>query len=442
MRKFRWFWGIPMLNRLTVNALLKSVIAALSAAVMVMLASDAWDSWKRLQDINKIAAVAEASGHLFTGLHNLRVDRASTFRDVNSDKQLTAIVPQLKEAREAEIPALKAALVALKAVDIPDRDAVISDLQQRTDKLIAMHTETAEAFLKPKAERRAGLAQEFFNHTNSLLETIDKLSSRLTRLIKLEDGYIDQLMEIKQLAWTVRNAGGDASVMISNSLSGQPVPADALLKYTAHVSKAETAWAAIEDVASGLTLPAKLTDAIARAKKEFLGPDFVEMRLNMLKSLIAGEKAKMETLQWTSITVPKLAFVLGVAEAALDTAKNHAAEQRGAALRSLAVLLGLLALSALFALGVMMLISRRVTGPLHTIQNAMLKLAGGDLTAEVAFADRKDEIGALGGAMQAFKVSMVEADRLRTEQKESEGRSVAQRKADMQKLANEFQAAV
>ena len=431
-----------MLNRLTVNALLKTVIAALSAAVMVMLASDAWDSWKRLQDINKIATVSEASGHLFTGLHNLRVDRASTTRDLNSDKQLTAIVPQLKEVREAEVPALKAALVALKAVDLPDRDAVISDLEQRVNKLVAMHAESAEAFLKPKAERRAGMSQEFFNHTNSLLETIDKLSSRLTRLIKLEDGYIDQLMEIKQLAWVVRNAGGDASVMISNTLGGQPLPAEPMLKYTANVSRAETAWAAIEDIAAGLTLPAKLTDAIARGKKEFFGQDYVDMRLTMLKSLIAGEKPKMETLQWTGITVPKLAFLLGVAEAALDTAKNHAAEQRLVAMRSLGILLGLLALSVAFAVGVMLLISRRVTGPLHTIQSAMLKLAGGDLTAEVAFVDRKDEIGALGGAMQAFKASMVEADRLRGEQKENEGRSAAQRKSDMQKLANEFQAAV
>src|SRR4029078_12115424 len=58
------------------------------------------------------------------------------------------------------------------------------------------------------------------------------------------------------------------------------------------------------------------------------------------------------------------------------------------------------------------------------------------------FVGRKDEIGALGQAMQAFKDSMIEADRLRAEQKENEARASAERKGAMHKLANEFEKAV
>jgi methyl-accepting chemotaxis protein len=431
-----------MLNRLSVNALLKVVIAMLSVAVMVMLAFGAWGQWTRLTAVNRIAAVADVSAHLFTALHNLRVDRASTFRDLNADRQHPGIAQQLKASRDGEVPALKAALVSLEAVDFPDQKAVISDLDRRVKKLLALHEESAAAFVKPKAERRAGLAQEFFTEASALLDMLDKLSSRLTRLVKLEDAFVDQLLELKQFAWVVRNAGGDASLLISNALGGLPLPADALIKYTAHVSRGDTAWASLEDVAAGLSLPAKFTETVERAKKEFFGADFVEMRANMIKTLIAGEKPKLDTAQWTAITVPKLGFVLAVADAALDVAKDHAAQQRAIAMRALMLEAGLLVFAGLFAVGVMLLISRRVTGPLHTIQTAMLKLAGGDLTAEVAFADRKDEIGALGGAMQTFKASMVEADRLRTEQKDNEGRAATQRKADMQKLADEFEAAV
>ena len=73
-----------------------------------------------------------------------------------------------------------------------------------------------------------------------------------------------------------------------------------------------------------------------------------------------------------------------------------------------------------------------------TIQNAMLKLAGGDLTATVSFAGRKDEIGALGSTMQIFKDSMIDAERMRADQKESELRVRAERKADMERLAEGF----
>src|SRR5205814_1863897 len=142
------------------------------------------------------------------------------------------------------------------------------------------------------------------------------------------------------------------------------------------------------------------------------------------------------------MTVGRLASLLGVAEAALDAAKDRAARQRASAIGSLQVELGLLALALAMAIGMMVLVSRRVSRPLRMIQEAMLQVARGDLTADVSFPGRKDEIGALGSAMQVFKDSMVEAERLRTEQKAAEIRSASQRKADMQRLANEFQSAV
>jgi len=104
--------------------------------------------------------------------------------------------------------------------------------------------------------------------------------------------------------------------------------------------------------------------------------------------------------------------------------------------------IALLALAALAAAGLMLLLSRRVTGPLRTIQQAMLKLAGGDTSVAVSFGQRRDEIGALGSAMETFRQNSIDADRLRGEQKEGETRGIAQRKAEMQKLADEFQAAV
>src|ERR1700704_1669007 len=102
--------------------------------------------------------------------------------------------------------------------------------------------------MQPKAARRQTLAQEFFNEANAMMELLDRLSSQLTRAVKLDDAYIDQLLELKQLAWLVRNAAGDASLMVSNGLNGQ-IPPDALLKYTAHISKMEAAWAALEALA-------------------------------------------------------------------------------------------------------------------------------------------------------------------------------------------------
>ncbi len=431
-----------MLRGLSVGALLKSIVAALAAGVIVTLALGAWDSWSRVIAVRRIAAVADVSAYVFQALHNLRLDGSLSFRGLTLDKQLTAIDPQVARARENEMPALKSVLTELHRVEFAGRDSTLSDLDHAVKRLTALHQESAAAFLQPKAARRPGLAKEFQDEINALLKALDTLSERLSRLVKLDDGFVDHLFEIKQLAWAARGPGGDLSVLTSNALAGEPVPPDVLTRYGENVGKITIAWAALEDLASGLPLPRRFTDAVAKAKQEFFGADYTELRLKALKAVIEGKPPAIKVEQWTPMSVGKLASLLGVAEAALDVAKDYAAAQHSETLLKLLVKLALLIAAVGFAGAMMWVVSMRVSRPLRRIQEAMLKVAGGDLTVEVSFAGRQDEIGALGNALQVFKDSRVEADRLRAEQRDNETRAAAQRKTEMHKLADEFHAAV
>jgi methyl-accepting chemotaxis protein len=58
-----------------------------------------------------------------------------------------------------------------------------------------------------------------------------------------------------------------------------------------------------------------------------------------------------------------------------------------------------------------------VSTPLQAITQAMERLAHHDLATEIVGRNRKDEIGAMAGAVQVFKDSMVEADRLAEQQR-------------------------
>jgi methyl-accepting chemotaxis protein len=395
--------GNAMLDRLSVNGLLKSVIAALSVVVVVLLAAGAWSSWSRLQVVSRIAGVAAASTHLFTALHNLRSDRTRSFRLLSNDQPMTTRDPNITQPREAEMPALKAALSILESVDFPDRQAVVAELAQRIKRLTALHEEWDAAMRQPKAARRAGLAPEIRDEITAFITMLDNLSQRLNRVIQLGDPFIDQLMEVKQLAWVTRDAGGDANVLVSDPLNKQPLPADPLMKYGAYMGKHENAWATLEQKVSGLQLPGTLTNAIAIANQGFFAPDFKASRLNILKKVIAGEAPGVTADQWSAISLPKLALLLKVAEAALDVAKDYAAQQQSAAMWKLLVQLAMLAAATAFAVGLMLLVSRRVIMPLQGIQGAMLKLAEGDFGVAVPGVERKDEVGAIANAVERFK---------------------------------------
>lgn len=86
--------------------------------------------------------------------------------------------------------------------------------------------------------------------------------------------------------------------------------------------------------------------------------------------------------------------------------------------------------------------SRSIAAPIQGMTSAMGKLAGGDTSTAIPCVGRTDEIGEMANAVQVFKENMIEADRLRSEQAQTEARAAAQRKADMHKLAGHFETAV
>ncbi|HZO48006.1 MAG TPA: HAMP domain-containing protein, partial [Xanthobacteraceae bacterium] len=397
-----------MLNRVSINALLKSVILVLCTSLVIILALGAWESWQKVHAANRIAAVAEASTHIFKALHNLRSDRARTYRVLMAEKSTASDERTLQESRVAEVPALKAALATLQTMSFPNQAAVMSELEQRTNTLTRLHAESLAALQRPKAERPSALAKTAVDEMTGLISFLDRLTIQLNRLVKLEDSFVDQLLELKQLAWIARDRGGDASVIISNTMAGQPLAADAFTTFTANLAKADMAWGVLQEMAAGLPMPASFNSAVEVAKREFFGRDYTELRTRTLKELISGQKPSITFEQWSPMSTPKLATVLTVAEAALDVAKDHAANQRSAAMRSLVVQLGLLVLALGLAAGMILVVTRRVTRPLVTIQQAMLKLAGGDFNVVLPGLDRKDEIGAMANAVERFKVLAIE----------------------------------
>ena len=106
-----------------------------------------------------------------------------------------------------------------------------------------------------------------------------------------------------------------------------------MLKYTANVRKVDTAWASLEEVAAGLPLPPRFAAAMDKAKQGF-SRGATSSRC-ATKTEDAGRRQKPDKSTHAAmdrrLSVPKLATLLGVAEAALDVAKEHAAAQRASA---------------------------------------------------------------------------------------------------------------
>ena len=431
-----------MLNRLTVSALLKAVIAITSVCVVIALSLTAYASWDRLRTANRISQIADASADLFTAMHNLRTDRSTTFRLLNATEPMDGEIEKyLRALRDAQMPAMARALELLPAMDFPQSGTLVPELTRLYKLLTEEQKQFWEDVAKSKEQRRAGLPKEYMETTQGLLDTLDKLSNVLAATVNHQDAAIDQLLSIKQNAWLLRNTAGEASLIVSTGLSAGKITPEGRYAYTQHVGGTSAMWKALELSTSGMQLPAGLASAMASAKTSYFEPQYLALRDRLADALVKGEKPEMTANQWSPLTVGRMASAVAVAEGALNAAKIHTQEQRGAAQRALIVQLTLLALALGLAVGAIMLVSRRVITPLNTIRDAMLKVAGGDLAVDSGYLDRQDEIGALAGALETFKQQANEKLKVEAHERERNVGASARQRA-VEAYVGEFEGAV
>ncbi len=101
------------------------------------------------------------------------------------------------------------------------------------------------------------------------------------------------------------------------------------------------------------------------------------------------------------------------------------------------LILAVLGFAALLCVVAGWMIVSGVSTPIRAMTNAMSRLAQHDLATEIVGVERKDEVGQMAGAVQVFKTSMIEADRLKAEQEEAQ-RVAAARSTLVDQLTRAF----
>jgi methyl-accepting chemotaxis protein len=91
---------------------------------------------------------------------------------------------------------------------------------------------------------------------------------------------------------------------------------------------------------------------------------------------------------------------------------------------------------------ILLVVTRSVIQPLRAMTDRMSKLAAKDFAVELPGLGRRDEIGEMARAVEVFRTSGLEVERMRAEQAARETRATHERKTGMHKLAEAFEAVV
>jgi methyl-accepting chemotaxis protein len=203
-------------------------------------------------------------------------------------------------------------------------------------------------------------------------------------------------------------------------------------RFTATAGRLAKAASAFKDPETS-----KLADELVKTGKD--GGNVFDLKQRELAAAKIGVNVVMENRALAQEFEKEVANLGTRSEAAAATAvRESEAEIRQGQI--IMICLALVSLVTALVIG-WFYVGRGVVRRLVRLQNSMKSVAAGDLSTEIATGG-SDEIADMAEALQVFKDNMLESNRLRAERSETEKQARAQRRAEMQKLADEFEAAV
>lgn len=417
-----------MLDRISIATLLKSVIAVLALCVVGALSAQAWQSWNVQRATSKITPATQASQDALKAIYAARANLNMVRRSLNSSAPADEATLKYIHDTYAKMNAtLVASRSSIATADFPGKQNLALELDGVLRTILGLEKPFWAALGMPKSERDTQLASGYEKAAAELFEVLANISSHLSLEIAHADARIDQLLLIKDMAGSLRTISGDLSILVSDGLSTKVVKPDAEQRFEFLVGAIQASWSALEMAAAG-QLPANVSEALAATKENYFDPKYVAIRGRLLKSVIAGTAPEMTLVQWSPYSVAKINTAVTLAEHALVAATDRANELNLQAKRSLIVQVLLL----LFALAIAGLsvcaVSRRVIQPLQCIQKAMLHVADGKIDTDIPYLTRKDEIGALAGALGTFRSNAVEKARIEADQSSRSAAAAARQK--------------
>ena len=103
---------------------------------------------------------------------------------------------------------------------------------------------------------------------------------------------------------------------------------------------------------------------------------------------------------------------------------------------------GTVAVLALVTFGLAIWIGRRIAGPILRLTDVTNRISADDLSTDIPFLDRRDEVGTLARALEVFKRNGLEMRRLEAEAAEQKQRAEAERRTALLDMAAHFEANV
>ncbi|MDA9408409.1 methyl-accepting chemotaxis protein [Bradyrhizobium sp. CCBAU 45384] len=399
--------------RLRIRGRLYAGFTALAAVGLIMTVVAVWNLWTVQDQVAKMSAFSDNAARVREiSVHLQALQRANLGYIYDANE------PAFKEAAEREAAAVELLKAASAASFTEERRKIYDGLIGDIDKLQALR------------ERMGAAVKETTKGKAALLPGGEELNTYAGKLVIAAHGTHDPeitapVADLESKILQARLASWRFLAMRDSKASST---------FRANTERAQQRITALQDG----TLPEQVKSALAPVRTS-LSSYQAAFEATSAAILVAEETYRNNIAPLIAGSIDKLK--VADAELTADSQKTRTIAA-GVIASTTWIQAAAGGLAVVFSVIVAFLIARSIVGPLTSMTRAMGRLAGGDLAVEIPSRGKTDEIGDMAKAIQVFKDSMIDTERLRHEQAESEARQAEDRKKDMVLLADQFEQAI
>ncbi|WP_244936290.1 methyl-accepting chemotaxis protein [Methylobacterium currus] len=425
---------------------------------------------KRLlfSSIVAIGAIACALAATLAFLHRSRITEIDGgLRRVDIVRAIAAI-PQAVNIERG----LTGLMLPTASLDEATRHAGLADLRRRSDETVAVFRQAVEASaatlpeaasLRAKAaeieaafgaarrlaqarfalppEQRGDAIDAFTKAMGSVGGIAVTTAADVTRDLAAIDGRAHRWMQIAAAAGELRDIGGRLAGLLQNFVVlRKPVTPAQRIEFWTFQGRVDQLLAGLGKAAADPTADTEVAVAMEGMRSGYVRV-FSDLEKELLPHFDTGA-FPLDGVGYRDRAVPMWPPILRLRDAIFDRAAAILAERRAEAEGGLRQALAGFAATVAVGIGVLVLAMVRVIRPLTGMAQAIGRVAQGDLAVAIPGAGRRDEIGAIAGAVAVFKDSLIRNRALEAEASTTRAGEESRRRSDLHRIADRLEGAV
>jgi signal transduction histidine kinase/FixJ family two-component response regulator len=400
----------------SISVLLQSIAVLMAIASFVVCWTGVERAIARRETAERVLRIVGVSRDLFSVLQEIRLERGV----LNDTLASSQVVPpsgsaRFKARRDAADRLLESALAKLAQDPTPTTQQALGDIRARRVAFNQTRDEVLAAVKRPRETRPADLAARWVDSDNDLVASVGTLTLRLNAEVSQDDPYFAEMTKMEELAWWARDAAGAEDLLVGHAQVLRRAPsADDLQAIATQSARSDGIWTVVRAETLMPMTPPSLVATVARANQLYF-TDYRRVRATILDELVNGKPVTVSNREETRAALTGLSSLMAVADEAFRLSEAHARGELAAADRDAAVAAACMLLALALGAFTIAFINGRIVGPIARITEGMGSVADGDLSFDVPFQARSDEIGALARALNVFRRNALEKRRVEEE---------------------------